>query len=51
MKQIQNKQKIIKISRKKSANQKSRDFCQIFVISKNEQPYPTVWIKKSIENL
>jgi hypothetical protein len=26
---------ILKISRKKSANQKSPDFCQMFVISKN----------------
>ncbi len=27
---------IFNISRKKSANQKSRDFCQMFVISKNK---------------
>jgi hypothetical protein len=34
---------IFKISRKKSANQKSRDFCQMFVTSK-KIPYPRVWI-------
>jgi hypothetical protein len=35
---------ILNISRKKSATQKSRDFCQMFVISKRI-PYPRVWIE------
>jgi hypothetical protein len=34
---------ILKISRKKSVNQKSRDFCQIFMIS-NKNPKAKVWI-------
>jgi hypothetical protein len=33
----------LKISRKKSANQKSLDCCQMFVISKRKS-YPRVWI-------
>ncbi len=35
---------ILKISRKKSANQNSRDFCQIFVISNKKNPEARVWM-------
>ncbi len=33
---IHNRQWILKVSSKKSTNQKSRDFCQMFVISKKK---------------
>jgi hypothetical protein len=49
---------ILKISRKKSSNQKSRDICQIFVISKKKARTSgkksiglALDLKKSIENL
>jgi hypothetical protein len=39
---------ILKISRKKSVNQKPWGFCQMFVVSKKENHTLGVWIKKSI---
>ncbi len=54
---IHSRQWILKIQRKKSANQKSQDVCQIFVISKKKartsgkKPFHMMWIYKSLKNL